>query len=160
MLSIVWSLLPDNDWWALPVFLCKLNPIKAHWGKDSWPFSFERLATFLPRADHVLVDLFSSVADGRWKGWGVYGWSPPTTLFLYLWSLQNVSFSRFLPSHTSRFHTRRVISTMLNTINSYLSLLSLILLGYTHCLTLLWSFPSLKNLQLVNILYPPKVFLS
>ena len=54
-------LLPDNDWWALPVFLCKLNPIKAHWGKGSQAFSFERSATFPPQADHVLVDLFSSV---------------------------------------------------------------------------------------------------
>ena len=61
LLSIVWSLLPDNDWWALPVFLCKLNPIKAHRGKGSWSFSFERLATFPPQADHVLEDLFSSV---------------------------------------------------------------------------------------------------
>ena len=57
-------LLPDNDWWALPVFLCKLNPIKAHWGKGSWPFSFERWATFPPQADPVLVDLFSSVVAG------------------------------------------------------------------------------------------------
>ena len=64
LLSIVWSLLPDNDWWALPVLLCKLNPIKAHWGKDSWPFSFEKLTTFPPQADHVLVDLYSSAADG------------------------------------------------------------------------------------------------
>ena len=30
----------------------------------SWPFSFERWATFPPQADHVLVDLFSSVAAG------------------------------------------------------------------------------------------------
>ena len=64
MLSIVWSLLPDNDWWALLVFLCKLNPIKAHWGKSSWPFSFERSATFPCQADHVLVDLFSSLVAG------------------------------------------------------------------------------------------------
>ena len=40
ILSIVWSLLPDNDWWALPVSLCKLNPIKAHWWTGSRPFSF------------------------------------------------------------------------------------------------------------------------
>ena len=59
--TIIWSLLPDNNWWALPVFLWKMNPIKAHWGKGSWPFSFESSATFLPQADHVLVDLFSSV---------------------------------------------------------------------------------------------------
>ena len=41
-----------------------MNLIKAHGGKGSWPFSFERLATSPPQADHVLVDLFSSVADG------------------------------------------------------------------------------------------------
>ena len=64
MLSIIWSFLPDNDWWALPVFLCKLNPVKAHWRTGSWSFSFERSATFPPQADHVLVDLFSSEADG------------------------------------------------------------------------------------------------
>ena len=68
MLSIVWSLLPDNDWWALPVFLCKLNPIKAHWGTGSWPFSSERSTTFPTQADHVLVDLFSSMADGASAG--------------------------------------------------------------------------------------------
>ena len=65
MLSIPWSLLPDNDWWALhicPIFLCKLNPIKAHWGTGSRPFSSKRLAAFPPQADHVLVDLFSSTA--------------------------------------------------------------------------------------------------
>ena len=76
MLSIVWSLLPDNDWWALPVFLCKLNPIKVHWGTGSWPFSFERSATFPPQADHVFIDLFlSMVAD---RGRGLCGWNPPT----------------------------------------------------------------------------------
>ena len=67
MLSIVWSLLPDNYWWALhicPVFLWKINLIKAHWETGSWPFSSERFATFPPQADHVLVDLFSSAADG------------------------------------------------------------------------------------------------
>ena len=56
-------LIPDNDW-ALPicpVFLCKLNPIKAHWGTGSRPFSFETLATFPPQADHVLIELFSSM---------------------------------------------------------------------------------------------------
>ena len=77
MLSIVWSLLPDNDWWALPVFLCELNPIKAHWRKSSWPFSFERLATFPPQADHVFVDLFLSVAAGGGGG-GPCGQIPPT----------------------------------------------------------------------------------
>ena len=72
MLSIVWPLLPDNDWWALPVFLGKMNLIKAYGGKGSWPFSFERSATSPPQADHVLVDLFSSMADG-----GLCGRSPP-----------------------------------------------------------------------------------
>ena len=54
-------------WQWLMSFTCipaKLNPIKAHWGIGSWPFSFERSATFPPQADHVLVDLFSSVTDG------------------------------------------------------------------------------------------------
>ena len=79
LLSIVWSSLPDNDWWALPVFLCKLNPIKAHWGTGSWPFSFERSATFPPQADPVLVDLFSSVAArGGWGG-GAVGRTPSQT---------------------------------------------------------------------------------
>ena len=61
---------------SFPIFLCKLNPIKAHWGKGSWPFSFERLAAFSPQADRVLVDLFSStVARGGW--WGPAGGAPP-----------------------------------------------------------------------------------
>ena len=71
-------ILTDYDWWALPVFLCKLNPIKAHWGKGSWPFSFQRSATFPPQADHVLVNLFSSVVLGVWRRVPC-GWSPPHT---------------------------------------------------------------------------------
>ena len=67
-------LLSDNNWWALPVFLCKLNLIKAHWGTGSRPFSFERLVTFLPQADHVLVDLLSSMVDSG----GACSRSPPT----------------------------------------------------------------------------------
>ena len=74
LLSIVWSWLPDNDWWTLPVFLCKLNPIKAHWGKGSWSFFFERSATFPPQADHVLVDLFSSTEDGGSAGKAPQHW--------------------------------------------------------------------------------------
>ena len=35
-----------------------MNLIKAHGEKGSGPFSFERLATSPPQADHVLVDLF------------------------------------------------------------------------------------------------------
>ena len=75
-------LLSDSDWGLLciyirPVFLCKLNPVKAHWGKGSWPFSFERLATFPPQADHVLVDLFSSVGTSG-RGVGAAGGPPPT----------------------------------------------------------------------------------
>ena len=88
LLSIVWSLLPDNDWWALSVFLCKLNPIKAHWGKGSWSSS-ERSATFPPQADHVLVDLSSSMVAG---GGGACRQSPPTSchsfvLYIYFWNL-------------------------------------------------------------------------
>ena len=55
------------------MFLCKMNLIKDHGGKGSWPFSFERLDTSLPQADHVLVDLFSSMVDVR-----LCGQSPPT----------------------------------------------------------------------------------
>ena len=42
-------------------FVCipvRMNLIKAHRGKGSGPFSFERSATSPPQADHVLVDLF------------------------------------------------------------------------------------------------------
>ena len=42
-------------------FICipiGMNLIKAHGGKGSGPFSFERSATSPPQADHVLVDLF------------------------------------------------------------------------------------------------------
>ena len=34
--------------------------VESDWG---YAFSFERLATFPPQADYVLVDLFSSMAD-------------------------------------------------------------------------------------------------
>ena len=42
-------------------FICitvRMNLIKAHGEKGSGPFSFERLATFPPQADHVLVVFF------------------------------------------------------------------------------------------------------
>ena len=42
-------------------FICipvQVNLIKAHGGKGSGPFSFERLATSPPQADHILVVLF------------------------------------------------------------------------------------------------------
>ena len=69
LLSIVWSLLPDNDW--LMSFACipvQIEPNESHWGKGSWPFSFERSATFPPQADCVLVDLFSSMEAGQRGG--------------------------------------------------------------------------------------------
>ena len=65
-----------------------MDPIKAHGGKGSWPFSFERLATSPPQADHVLVDLFSSVADG-----GLCGKAPPQYRFL-----QGRNFTRWYKS--------------------------------------------------------------
>ena len=52
-----------------PVFLCKSNPIKAHLETGSWPFCFERSATFPPQEDHVCVDLFSSMVDGGGNLW-------------------------------------------------------------------------------------------
>ena len=45
-----------------------MNLIKAHGGKGSGPFSFERSATSPPQADHVLVDLFSSMVDAGLRG--------------------------------------------------------------------------------------------
>ena len=36
----------------------RMNLIKAHGGKGSGPFSFERWATFPPQADHDLVVFF------------------------------------------------------------------------------------------------------
>ena len=44
----------------MPWIPMQINPIKVHWGTGSWPFSFERSATFPPKADHVLVDLYSA----------------------------------------------------------------------------------------------------
>ena len=45
--------------------------------KVLWPFSFERSATFPPQADHVLVDLFSSmVARGASQAEPRHFWHP------------------------------------------------------------------------------------
>ena len=76
-------ILTAYDWWVLPVFLCKLNPIKGHWGKVTWPFSFERSATFPPQADHVLVDLFSSVVRGVGGGRALQQSPPPHRHFMF-----------------------------------------------------------------------------
>ena len=76
MITTAWQWLMSFTY-IRPVFLCKLNPMKAHWGTGSWSFPFEGVATFPPQADHVLVDLFSSVADG-----GLCGQS---SLTLHLW---------------------------------------------------------------------------
>ena len=59
-------------------FICipvRMNLIKAHGGKGSGPFSFERLATSPPQADHVLVDLFFIL--GRWDVKAPTPWQPP-----------------------------------------------------------------------------------
>ena len=66
----------------------QIEPNKTHWGKDSWPFSSERSATFPPQADHVLVDLFSSVVDGG----GLWGQSSPTVHQSYITQARNVLF--------------------------------------------------------------------
>ena len=80
-LNIIYCLIITPLQWlmTLPVFLCKLNPIKGHWRTGHWPFSFKRSATFPPQADHVLVDLFSSMAARR----GSCGWSPAHSDILY-----------------------------------------------------------------------------
>ena len=75
-LNVIYCLIITTRQWLmsfiyLPCIPMQINPIKAHWGTGSWPFSFERLATFPPQADHVLVDLFLSVADSR--GLGICG---------------------------------------------------------------------------------------
>ena len=73
-LNIIYCLIL-TAWQWLMSFTCipvQIEPTKTHWGKGSWPFSFERSAPFPPQADHVLVDLFSSAADG-----GLCGQSPP-----------------------------------------------------------------------------------
>ena len=46
---IIWSLLPFNDWWALPVFLCKLNPIKALEEKALGPSPLRDWPPFFPK---------------------------------------------------------------------------------------------------------------
>ena len=55
-------------WQWLMSFTCipvQIEPNKSPSRKKGyWSFSFERSATFPPQADHVLVDLFSSAADG------------------------------------------------------------------------------------------------
>ena len=59
----------------MPCIPMLINPIKAHSGEGSWPFS-ESSATFPPQADHVSVD-FSSMADG-----GLCGQSSPTVYYI------------------------------------------------------------------------------
>ena len=54
----------------------RMKLIKAHGEKGSRPFSFERLPTSPPQADHVLVDLFF-ICVGRGWGWGVALKPPP-----------------------------------------------------------------------------------
>ena len=76
-LNVIYYLIISAWQWLIsftytPCIPMQINPIKAHWGTGFWPFSFERSATFPPQADHVLVDLFSSEADG-----GLCGQSSP-----------------------------------------------------------------------------------
>ena len=68
------------------MFLCKMNLIKDHGGKGSWPFSFERSATPPPQTDHVLVDLFSSMVGG-----GLCGKAPPHcgTFVILVWPIMH-----------------------------------------------------------------------
>ena len=72
----------------MPCILMQINPIKAHWGAGFWPFYFERLATFPPQADHVLVNLFSSMV-GRDFG-GPWRQSPPHSCHLLCFCESNI----------------------------------------------------------------------
>ena len=67
----------------------QIEPNKSPLGKGSWPFSFERSASFPPQADHILVDLFSSMAaNGALQA----GRAPPQLMVrLHTWT--NVGFS-------------------------------------------------------------------
>ena len=98
MLSIVWSLLPDNDWWALAVFLCKLNPIKAHWGIGSRPFSFERSATSPPQADHSWLGRLILILDGWAQSEGTA--CPPIQLLPRMPQVTLLWVQRMLPGQT------------------------------------------------------------
>ena len=76
-LSVIYCLIITASQWLMsfvymPCIPMQIKEIKAHWEKGFWPFSFKRSATFPPQADHVLVDLFSSVEDG-----GLCGQSSP-----------------------------------------------------------------------------------
>ena len=67
-LNVIYCLIITTWQWLIslthkPCIPMQINPKTAHWGPGSWPFSFERSAAFPPQADHVLVDLFSSMAD-------------------------------------------------------------------------------------------------
>ena len=128
MLSIIWSFLPDNDWWTLPirpVFLCKLIPIKAHWGTGSWSFTLERLAIFPPQADHVL-DVFSTTADG-----GSTGGTPPQNTSTLILPVKRGYMEEYI------FQSLRIGSTSTNT--------ELTLISAFHCIITQYCKESITN---------------
>ena len=68
-LNVIYSLIITAWQWLMcftymPYIPMQTKPNKAHWERGLRPFSSERLATFPPQLDHVLVDLFSSTAAG------------------------------------------------------------------------------------------------
>ena len=85
-LNVIYCLILTAWQWLMsftymPCIPMQINSIKPHWGKGSWPFSFESSATFPPQVDHVLVDLFSSVGAGG-VGQPCRKSPPPTPIYM------------------------------------------------------------------------------
>ena len=67
-LNVIYCLIITAWQWLMSFMPCipmQIKPNKSPLRKGFWPFSFERSATFPPQANHVLVDLFSSVVARR-----------------------------------------------------------------------------------------------
>ena len=80
LLSVIWSVLPEDDWWALPVFLCKLNPIKPIEEKAFDPSPLRDRPPFLPKQ----IMSWQTYSHPRRLG-GPCGRSPPTKRYVSLY---------------------------------------------------------------------------
>ena len=138
-----------------PLFLWKLNPIKAHWGKGSRPFYFKRWAILVPK-QIMSCRLILTPSDG---GWGALWVERLPTLFIpfnqIIYFLSNNCYSK---SHTvpfpglNPFHHTVVNFIFSHTKPRLYPLLSLFLLHLTSqkCFSFLsqitFIFPSNKTL--------------